>query len=184
VTIYLIPVGADRYELYWEEAAEPADAVGEVRSGLLARLAKHFRTWLARVERERRQDSAGAAPSNTRPGLFRRLKDRALAKIAETIAEQRVLWHLRHESEAHAMFPDDLSESQAAAVIQRMLERDRARHRWWVAVYAGSFALSGLLAVLPGPNVLAYYLAFRLVGHYLSMKGARRGLSEDRKSVV
>jgi hypothetical protein len=32
------------------------------------------------------------------------------------------------------------------------------------------------LMVLPGPNVAAYYLAFRLVGHYLSMRGARQGL--------
>ena len=36
--------------------------------------------------------------------------------------------------------------------------------------------ISGLLVLVPGPNVIAYYLAFRLVGHYLSMRGARQGL--------
>jgi hypothetical protein len=29
---------------------------------------------------------------------------------------------------------------------------------------------------VPGPNIAAYYLAFRLVGHYLSMRGARQGM--------
>jgi hypothetical protein len=30
--------------------------------------------------------------------------------------------------------------------------------------------------LVPGPNVLAYYFAFRFVGHFLSMRGARHGL--------
>ena len=34
-----------------------------------------------------------------------------------------------------------------------------------------------MLFFVPGPNVVAYYFAFRLVGHYLSMRGARQGLS-------
>jgi hypothetical protein len=37
-------------------------------------------------------------------------------------------------------------------------------------------ALSGLLTLVPGPSVLAYYFAFRVVGHYFSMRGARQGL--------
>ncbi len=34
--------------------------------------------------------------------------------------------------------------------------------------------------MLPGPNVVGYYFGFRLVAHYLSMRGARRGLDEVR----
>jgi hypothetical protein len=29
---------------------------------------------------------------------------------------------------------------------------------------------------VPGPNVLAYYFLFRVVGHYLSWRGARQAL--------
>ena len=29
---------------------------------------------------------------------------------------------------------------------------------------------------MPGPNLLAYYFAFRVVGHWLSMRGAAQGL--------
>ena len=31
--------------------------------------------------------------------------------------------------------------------------------------------------LVPGPNLLAYFFAFRLVGHYLSLRGAKQGLS-------
>jgi hypothetical protein len=30
--------------------------------------------------------------------------------------------------------------------------------------------------LIPGPNILGYYFAFRVVGHYLSMGGAAQGL--------
>jgi hypothetical protein len=30
--------------------------------------------------------------------------------------------------------------------------------------------------LVPGPNVVAYYFAFRVVGHWLSMRGATQGL--------
>ena len=35
--------------------------------------------------------------------------------------------------------------------------------------------MSGLLAIVPGPNLLAYYFLFRAGGHFLSMRGAVRG---------
>ena len=38
------------------------------------------------------------------------------------------------------------------------------------------FAVSGIVALVPGPNVLAYYFGFRLVGHYLSRQGAKHAL--------
>jgi len=30
--------------------------------------------------------------------------------------------------------------------------------------------------LIPGPNILAYYFAFRVVGHYLSWRGARQAI--------
>ena len=36
--------------------------------------------------------------------------------------------------------------------------------------------LSAALMLLPGPNIVAYYFAFRVMGHWLSMRGAVQGL--------
>ncbi len=63
------------------------------------------------------------------------------------------------------------------AALKSQLGRDYEKHRFWLVIDALIFAASGLLALVPGPNILAYYFAFRLVGHYLSMRGARNGLS-------
>jgi hypothetical protein len=36
---------------------------------------------------------------------------------------------------------------------------------------------SGPVALVPGPNFIAYYLAFRVIGHVQSWRGARQGMS-------
>jgi len=113
---------------------------------------------------------------------MRRATDRVLRWTAEKIAEQRLLWHLRRQPEASLIFPDDLTDLQAMTAVRRVLQRDADRHRLWLVVMSIAFALSGLIAMLPGPNVIAYYLAFRVMGHYLSMKGARHGLDRVRWS--
>jgi hypothetical protein len=175
--VYLIPVGPERYELYCEEADDLADIAGEMPSGFVAGLAHEFRIWVARIEQQHRQGTLASAPHDVHRGWVRRVRDRALRWTAERIAEQRLLWHLRRQPDAHAIFPDDLSESRAMTVIRRILQRDADRHRRWAFVHGTAFGLSGLLAPFPGPNVVAYYFAFRLVGHYLSMRGARHGLA-------
>ena len=36
--------------------------------------------------------------------------------------------------------------------------------------------LTAVLVLLPGPNLIGYYFLFRVVGHYLSWRGARQAL--------
>jgi hypothetical protein len=36
---------------------------------------------------------------------------------------------------------------------------------------------SAALILIPGPNFLGYYFAFRVVGHFFSVRGAKRGLN-------
>jgi hypothetical protein len=56
------------------------------------------------------------------------------------------------------------------------MTRDRDRHFRWLLIDAVLMILSAALVIVPGPNVLGYYFAFRVVGHYLSMRGARQAL--------
>jgi hypothetical protein len=65
-------------------------------------------------------------------------------------------------------------------IARRALQKDYERHRVWLVVDLVLLAGSGVLALVPGPNVLAYYFAFRVVGHWLSMRGARHGLDRSR----
>ena len=175
--VYLVPVGANRHELYCEvpdeadEQDERADQDG--KPGFFRRLRQRFREMLAEAERERRQARATAVEG----GWLARVRARTMRWVAESIAEQRLLWHLRRQTEACLFFPDDMDEAQATAALRAQLGRDFEKHRFWLAIDSLLFIGSGLLALVPGPNILAYYFAFRLVGHYLSLRGARNGLS-------
>ena len=174
--VYLVPVGADRHELYCEvpDESEADQAEGqEPRQGFFRRLRVRFREMLAEAERDRRQ----LHTSPLQGGWLSRIKTRTMRWVAESIAEQRLLWHLRSQTEACLFYPDDVDEAKAIMVLRSQLGRDFDKHRFWLILDSLGFVISGLLALVPGPNILAYYFAFRLVGHYLSLRGARQGLS-------
>jgi hypothetical protein len=170
--VYLVPIGAERYELYCEVPDEPADDEPEPPKGFVRRLRQRFSIMLAEAERERRQ----GRQDRDHEGWAARAKARSMRWVAESIAEQRLLWHLRRQGRACLFYPDDLDERGAMDILRRQLGRDFEKHRFWLIVDSIGFVLSGLLFLVPGPNIVAYYFAFRMVGHYLSMRGARQGL--------
>jgi hypothetical protein len=181
--VFLIPLGAERHELYCEASpsegtvpVEPAQTSGG--RGFFAGLRHKFTEVLAAAEhdRSRRANGEHRAPTS----MWGRLKARALAWIADAIAEQRLLWYLRHEDAATLHYPSDLSSDRAMQLARASLTRDRDRHLRWLAVDSLLMILSVALVLIPGPNVLGYYFAFRVVGHFLSWRGARQGLDRVR----
>jgi hypothetical protein len=72
--------------------------------------------------------------------------------------------------------PADRSPEECAAARDRVLADARAHHGRWLVVDGVIFAATGVLVIVPGPNVIAYYFAFRLMGHYFSWRGARQAL--------
>ena len=169
-----MPVAVDRYELYCEEHGDHAGAAADAETGFVRRAARRFREQIAEAERESRRPASADA---SRPSYAAKVKTRSLRWIAQTIAEQRLLWNLRRASDARLLHPHDLNDGRARQLLRRSLTRDWERHRFWLAIYALFGAASLLLVVLPGPNVIGYYFLFRIVGHYFSMRGARQGLS-------
>jgi len=172
--VFLVPVAPDRYELYCEEPDDPAPAAGDPLAGrgVIRRMLHRFRQMLAEAENERRQPD----PAVPRRSLAGRIKARVMRWVAESIAEQRLLWQLRSRAAATLVHPDDLSSAQAQQLLRRSLQRDWERHRFWLILDLLGGAVSVLLIILPGPNLLGYYFLFRVVGHYLSLRGARQGL--------
>jgi hypothetical protein len=104
------------------------------------------------------------------------MKARARAWIAEKVAEQRLLWHMRKQETCALVYPADATADAALVLMRDSLQRDYERHRRWFAWNSVGFVASGITFFVPGPNLLAYYFFFRLAGHYMSMKGARQGL--------
>ena len=168
--MYLVPVGAGRFELY-SEAPDDADAAGQPppAEGFWKRTMHQAQVrWREAVHSARAGDESA--------GWFARLRDRAVCRAAESIAEQRTLWSLRNCTSATLVHPSDLTAAPLDEVRIGLLSRARQHHGRWLLIDALLLIVSGLLMLVPGPNVLAYYFAFRVAGHYLSWRGARQAL--------
>jgi hypothetical protein len=175
--VFVVPVGLDKYELYCETSAEGDPTPEPQPEGVLGKLRHRFSAMLKAAEdRQHRHGGDREEP----PSWAGRLQERTLAWVAERIAEQRLLWNLRKQTTAEAVHPQDLTFEQVMVLIRRILQRDYERHRLWLVVDTVGLVVSGLLMIVPGPNLLAYYFAFRVVGHWLSMRGATQGLQQVR----
>jgi hypothetical protein len=171
--VFVIPIGRDRYELYCEASVDAEAADSLPPTGLIGRLRQRFSVLLRAADE--RQHARADAPAEPRSWLGR-VQDRTLGWVAQRIAEQRLLWNLRRHTTAVAAHPEDMTFDQVLTLIRRTLQRDYERHRMWLVIDSVGLIASGPLALIPGPNVLAYYFAFRVVGHWLSMRGAAQGI--------
>jgi hypothetical protein len=169
--VFLVPTGVDRHELYCEMTSPPAPAAD--RPGTLrARVTEWFRRTLAEAEAERQQESARPERSRLRRAVTRH--------VAEAVAEQRLLWHLRQESSGRLVHPDDLTGERALDLARAQLSADFAKHRRWCVIDGLVAAVTGpAFFFVPGPNIISWYFAFRAIGHYLSLRGARQGQRLD-----
>jgi hypothetical protein len=167
--VYLVPIGANRWECYYE--AIDLDEEVEPGKGFFAGLRSKFQEQLREAE-EARHQAAIEQPKT----FLGRMHKRSLAWIAERIAEQRLLWHLRRADAATLHVPADLAAADGERIMREIMKRDADRHRNRLIPHTLLFILSGLVAVVPGPNVLAYLLTFTVVGHFLSWRGAVRAL--------
>jgi len=174
--IYLVPLGSARFELYSEPPDDhPPSTADEASAGVVRRQLHRLQEWWHQAVHSARHGE----PSDTSLG---RARDWAVCRIAESIAEQRTLWSLRHASTATLVYPTTLSETALAERRDTILAHARRYHGVWLILDGLLFAASGLLVLVPGPNVFAYYFGFRMIGHYLSWRGARQALTVTRWS--
>ena len=164
--VFLVPLGPGRHETYCERQHAGADEAPA--RGWFAGLRQRFSAMLKAAE-EGEDDGAESA------GLFARLQARMMAWVAERVAEQRLLWNLRSHDAALVTHPDDLPFDAVMQIVQQSLRADYRRHARWLVVDTLLFIASGVFFFVPGPNIIAYYFAFRVVGHWLSMRGAAQG---------
>jgi hypothetical protein len=176
MNVFLVPIGRGRHELYCEVSreAEADVSVGAdaPRSGWVRRQVARFREMLAEAEAEREQQERGEVSQRRGVGRW------VMAKLAETIAEQRLLWRLRSAGSAVLRHPADQDGQEAMRLARRHFSSDCGKHRRWLVIDALITAVTGpLFFFVPGPNIISWYFAFRAVGHYYAMNGASRALS-------
>lgn len=177
--VYYIPLAPGQFEPYFEheDVSEPED-VTEPR-GIFGRLAARFSAMVREAEEarhEKRHEPAGTWAA--------RLQRRLMGWVAERVAEQRLLWQLRRAGHATLHVPDDLAPEEGLRRFRDGLGKDADRHLRLLAVHTVGLLLSAPFALVPGPNVFGYLFTFTVVGHFLSFRGARRGLSTVQWTVA
>jgi hypothetical protein len=179
VNVYLIPLGADRLEPYFEhEEEDEAPAPGSA-PGFFARMSARFSEMIREAERQRHE-----RPHHQPPTTLGRLQHKLMGWVAERVAEQRLLWRLRSVDEATLHIPDTMDQDGALQTFRAMLQKDNDRHLRLLIVHALGLVASAPFMVVPGPNLFGYFFTFTVVGHFLAFRGARRGLSGVRWTVV
>jgi hypothetical protein len=169
--VYLVPIGSGRFDLYAEPSDDTeADTDGREPPGFWRRRARQFHTTWREISR------AAYAARGAESGRLARIRDWLVRRIADSIAEQRTLWSLRDLRSASFVYPAELSGTSAEAIRRRLLTHARRHHGTWLLVNLLAAAVTALLILLPGPNLIGYYFAFRVIGHFLSWRGARQGL--------
>jgi hypothetical protein len=171
--VYLVAVGPERYECYYE-AADQDDTDEPVEGqGFFARMRAKFNEQLKEAEQARHQKAI------EEPRTFLgRMQKRSMRWIAERIAEQRLLWHLRRVDAATLHASADLPPDEAEKIMRGNLKWDADHHRNRLILHSLLLIAVVPIALVPGPNVLGYLFTFTVVGHFLAWRGAVRGLHQ------
>jgi hypothetical protein len=179
VTVYFIPLGAGRFEPYYEQEEAPETPDEVAARGFFARMSARFWQMVRDAEEERHQRS------HDRPaGLLGRMQRVVMRFVAERVAEQRLLWSLRTADAADLHVPDDIDAAEGLRLFRQGLQKDTDRHLRQLVLHSLGLLVSAPLVVVPGPNVLGYLFTFTVVGHFLAFRGAKRGLQEVQWSVT
>jgi hypothetical protein len=167
MVVFLVPAGRDRFELY-SEAGEDLGPPPRHDDG-------RFRRWAHAVNVQWHElvDAARRGKARTR---LTRWRDAIVCRLAETIAEQRTLWALRSRTAATLRFPAGLEPARAKAVLDAAAADARRHHLRWFTIDVLLFISSVVFFFIPGPNLVAYYFAFRFIGHLQSWRGAKQAL--------
>ncbi|HUF47881.1 MAG TPA: hypothetical protein VMM93_08695 [Vicinamibacterales bacterium] len=172
MNVFLVPVGAGRHALYCEvrEADADPDAPPADQSWR-ARLLARFRRTVAAAEAEREREELGEQPRGR--GFARAI----VRRIAEAVAEQRLLWHLRRADAACLVHPTTMPGAEALGMARAEFAADYRKHLTRAVINGIISAVVGVvLFFVPGPNLVAYYFLFLAIGHYFALRGASRGL--------
>jgi hypothetical protein len=177
--VYLVPVGPDRYECYYEAAEqEETDEPVEGR-GFLARMRARFNEQLRDAERARHQKAIEEPKT-----FLGRMQKRSMRWIAERIAEQRLLWHLRKVATATLHTPADVPNDTSDAIMRSNLKWDADHHRNRLILHTLALMVAVPFALVPGPNIVGYLFTFTVVGHFLAWRGAVRGLHQIKWTIT
>lgn len=160
LTVYLLPTKRGRYRLLSPELEE-RQAAGAGGSEV--------------SPPEGDVSAEGSSEEAEGPGLVRR----GLRWIrSRGGATERVLRELRLPAEVEVVHPAGLPGHAARRVYRERVEEAVRHHLRWLVVDGVLLPVGVLFSIIPGPNLLLPYLAWRTLSHWRGQSGASRALDD------
>lgn len=154
MNVYLLPRRNEDYFLYSNDL--PGERVGEVDKVDSAPTAPSSPT----------ESSARKALNHARRGYERLTRNRR--------RREQLLETLGAGEPVTVLYPSSLSEEEARTVYRSLIQGAVDKHKKWMVANAAAVPVSVPLTLIPGPNVLLGYLAWRTVTHYKTTKAGER----------
>lgn len=90
---------------------------------------------------------------------------------------EAILREAAKDSEIRIYYPSHLSGEKANEIFDELIAAQIKKHKRWMIVNGALLPISALFSIIPGPNLLLAYLAWRTLSHYKSKKGGEKALS-------
>jgi hypothetical protein len=162
VKVFLLPIDPDRPVFYSEHEDEEATAP-TFRPGLIGRV-------------ERTAFRVRSSLRHPKGGFVRKTKQIWGWLQRRMHPDEPMLASLRTARTVEVYHPEWLTGDAARDLWSAYLRRRRLRHLLWLLFDALLAPLAVVLTPLPGPNVIGYWFAYRVVRHILILIGIRRAL--------
>ena len=72
------------------------------------------------------------------------------------------------------LYPASLPEARARRIYDDFIQKETAKHKKWMIVNTAALPVAVPLSLIPGPNLLLAYLAWRSVSHYQTKKASEK----------
>jgi hypothetical protein len=163
--IHVVQTAEKRWSFVAEPRTAPASSPPEVEpsSWLWVKLARTY---------EQIRASLDQASSSTGRSL-RRVLTQLEAHIPP---EEMLLKQMRKAPAIDILYPTTLKEPVVRRRFLRFLRRRVHYHTRWLIINFLLLPLTGLMMVLPGPNVFFGWNAYRVISHHLARQGGCRVL--------
>ncbi|NIV15046.1 MAG: hypothetical protein GWN62_28460, partial [Aliifodinibius sp.] len=150
MNIYLLPRKKGKYLLYSKEfQVEP-------------------------LRRRRPAKPNDSEQSDRRSRLLNLIKSGYKTATAPRERSEKLLKEMRELSQITVYYPANLSEDKACDIYHHIIQSQIKKHKRWLIVDGALLPLSAIFSLIPGPNVLMAYLAWRTLMHYKTKKGGER----------
>jgi Mitochondrial K+-H+ exchange-related len=101
------------------------------------------------------------------------------ATTAKSRRTERLLRELGERETLRVVHSSALSESRAREIYEGLVEAEVRKHKRWLWVDGAAIPFSALLTLVPGPNVVLAYLAWRTVAHYKGKKAGEKAAEAE-----